>query len=95
MQCEGIKLNSVKVLYDGICERGSWCAWPFSRRLLTGGKTTVGATQVDVALRNCCHAKLVIGTSEKGSKSTGKYYVPLPGSTSHGNTDLVKEMIVS
>lgn len=70
---------------------GLWCAWFVSSSLLTSGQAAVGATQVDVAFWDGCHAELVVGAGEKGSKSASKYNVPLPGSTSHGNTDLRKE----
>lgn len=79
-----------------------WHVWEgFSRELLigssllTGGQTAVRAAQIDVAFWDCCHTKLVIGASEKGSESAGKYHIPLSGSASHRNADLGNEIILS
>lgn len=56
--------------------------------LLTSRQTAVRATQVDVAFRDRCHAKLVVGSSEEGSKSAGKHHIPLPGCAACGNAHL-------
>lgn len=74
---------------------GFLCELLIGSSLLTGGQTAVRAAQIDVAFWDRCHTKLVIGASEKGSKSAGKYHIPLSGSTSHRNADLGNEIIIS
>lgn len=55
---------------------------------LTNRDATVGATQVDVTLRDGGHAELVIGPGEECSKGAGKYNVTVPHSTTYGHTHL-------
>lgn len=59
----------------------------------TSGQAAVGATQVDVDFGDGCHAQLVIGAGEKGSKCAGIHNVPLTSRTSHGNIDLGREHV--
>lgn len=51
---EGVKVDFVKVWAGKVCERG--CGGLISSSRLTGGQAAVGATQIDVAFRDGCHA---------------------------------------
>ena len=55
---------------------------------LTDGHATVGATEVDVALRDGRHANLIEGPREEGPESTAEGHCPVACGTAHRNTDL-------
>lgn len=76
-----------------MCERGRGGPRLVGSWLLTSGQAAVGATQIDVAVRDGRHAELVVGAGEKGSKSACKHNVPLTGSATHRHADLGKEQI--
>lgn len=56
--------------------------------VLTNRQAAVGAAQVNVALRDGCHAQLVERPAEEGGKGAGEDDVPVPGGTAHGHTHL-------
>lgn len=46
--------------------------------MLTDGDTAVGATEVDVALRDGRHAQLVVGPGEECCEGAGKHHITVP-----------------
>lgn len=56
--------------------------------VLTNRDTTVRANQVDIRLRNCSHADLVIGTRKESSKRAGKWNRAITSGTTNCHTCL-------
>ena len=48
----------------------------------------MGATEIDVALRDGGHADLVIGSAEKCSKGAGKHHITVSDSTTNRHAHL-------
>lgn len=51
----------------------------------------MGATEVDVALRDGGHAELVVGPSEERGKGAGKHHVAVTHSTTYRHAHLERE----
>lgn len=58
------------------------------RSKLTNGHATVGATEVDVALRDGCHANLVEGPSKEGREGAAEGNRPVACGTPYSNAHL-------
>lgn len=61
---------------------------PTGTQELTDRDTTVGTTEVDVALRDGSHPELVEGPAEERGKGAGKYHVSVPHSTAYRHAHL-------
>lgn len=55
---------------------------------LTDGDAAVGPTEVDVALRDGCHAELVVGSGEEGGEGAGEHHVSVSNSTTDRHAHL-------
>lgn len=55
---------------------------------LTNRNTTVGATEVDVALRDGGHAELVKGPGKECGESAGKHDIAVPHGTTYRHAHL-------
>lgn len=59
--------------------------------MLTDGDTAVGATEVDVALRDGRHAQLVVGPGEECCEGAGKHHITVPYGATYRHAHLQKE----
>lgn len=62
--------------------------WWAERQELTNRDTTVGAAEVDIALRDGGHAELVVGPGEECGEGAGEHHITVPHGTTYRHAHL-------